>query len=242
MSTHASGSTRLPDRALHWYRRCPVATFLVALTLAVITAPFQARFGNGDAWEIGRWTVVLLFGLLALSDSRRTLILGIVLVAPALIGNWLHQLRPDVAPAWSSLVPALLFIGYVFLHLLRFIVRAPRVDSEVLCAGVAGYLVLGLLWSLAYMLVDASASEAFVFSAGPAAGHVMKGFNAIYFSFITLATVGYGDIAPLSNGARVLAMMEGLAGTLYMAVLISRLVSLYTSSRLADAGSGRGPS
>jgi hypothetical protein len=54
-------------------------------------------------------------------------------------------------------------------------------------------------------------------------------FDAYYFSFITLSTVGYGDITPLSRGARTLAMMEAMVGTLYMAVLISRLVALYSA-------------
>jgi hypothetical protein len=241
MTTQASGSPHGGAGALHWYRRFPVATFLVVLTLAVITSPFEALFHGGDAVELARWTVVLLFGLLALSDSRRTLVLGIVLVVPALVGNWMHQLQPTLAPPWTALVPGLLFVGYVVMHLLRFIVRAARVDSEVLCAGVAGYLMLGLLWSLAYMLTGSLTPEAFHFAAGPVEGHVLKGFNAIYFSFITLATVGYGDIFPLSSAARVLAMMEGLAGTLYMAVLISRLVSLYASARQAGAGSDPNP-
>ena len=62
-------------------------------------------------------------------------------------------------------------------------------------------------------------------------------FDAYYFSFITLSTVGYGDITPLSHGARTLAMMEAMVGTLYMAVLISRLVALYSAQ--SPAGSGR---
>ena len=57
----------------------------------------------------------------------------------------------------------------------------------------------------------------------------MHSFDAFYFSFITLSTVGYGDITPMSHVARTLAMTEAMTGTLYIAVLISRLVALYTS-------------
>jgi len=240
MSTPARDRTDLPARALHWYRRFPVAVFLAVLTLAVVTSPCELPFRGGDAVALVRWTVVMLFGLLALTDSRRTLLVGLVLVAPALLGNWVNQLEPELAPVWSTLLPGLVFFGYVVLQLLRFILRAPRVDSEVLCAGVAGYLMLGLSWSLAYVLVEATLPGSFHFGVGPPEHHVMRGFNAIYFSFITLATIGYGDVVPRSNPARVLALTEGLAGTLYMALLISRLVTLYASSREADGADGQG--
>jgi len=61
----------------------------------------------------------------------------------------------------------ILFFGFVVLQLLLFIIRAPRVDSEVLCAGITIYLMLGLFWSLAYSLIDRLAPDSFVFNAGP---------------------------------------------------------------------------
>ncbi|MEO8429729.1 MAG: potassium channel family protein [Verrucomicrobiota bacterium] len=67
------------------------------------------------------------------------------------------------------------------------------------------------------------------FMAGPVSSHTMKGFTGLYFSFITLSTVGYGDIVPISGMARMLAMMEAMAGTFYVAILISRLVAVYSS-------------
>jgi hypothetical protein len=63
--------------------------------------------------------------------------------------------------------------------------------------------------------------------------HFMKGFTAVYFSFITLSTVGYGDIAPVSGVLRMLTMIEAITGTFYMAVLIARLVAVYSTSTFA---------
>jgi ion channel len=59
----------------------------------------------------------------------------------------------------------------------------------------------------------------------------MAGFDAFYFSFITLSTVGYGDITPVSRIARWLAAMEAMTGLLYVTVLIARLVSLYSTPK-----------
>ena len=98
-----------------------------------------------------------------------------------------------------------------------------------MCAAVANYLLLGLLWTMAYTVVSDVTPGAFVVSAGPAVGEQITGFNAMYFSFVTLSTVGYGDIAPVSPAARILAMAEAVVGAFYMALLISRLVAVYSA-------------
>jgi hypothetical protein len=218
-------------RARPWYRRHPVAIFLGVLMLEFVTAPFEEQLRAGDLVESARLSLVVLAGLVVFGTRRITVAIGIVLMTPALVGKWVNHWRPDLVPPWIFLAPGLLFCVFVVLHLLQFILRAPRVDSEVLCAGVAGYLMLGLLWCLAYILVARVVPDSFVFSVGPAGGQSLKGFTALYYSFITLTTVGYGDIIPVSGAARMLAMTEAMAGTLYVAILISRLVALYSSAR-----------
>ncbi len=212
-----------------WFRRYPAAQFLVALVLALVSSPFTEEHKDGDLIEAVRLTVVLVSGLVAVGGRRHVLVWGIVLATPALVGKWANHWQPTLVPDWMFLVPAVLFVLLLFAQLLRFILRAPRVNSEVLCAGVAGYLLLGMLWAFAYLLVARLSVDAFAFTAGPPASHLMKGFTAVYFSFITLCTVGYGDIVPASGAARMLAMMEAMTGTFYMAVLIARLVSLHGS-------------
>ena len=96
----------------------------------------------------------------------------------------------------------------------------------------AAEFLIALVVVFAYLLVARAVPDAFAFNAGPAAEQSLHGANAFYFSFITLCTVGYGDITPVSHVARMLAAMEAITGTLYVAVLISRLVALYSSEKL----------
>jgi hypothetical protein len=215
------------------YRYC-VAYFLAALVLMFISMPLleQTKHGEGIAGVV--LTLVLLSAVTAVGNRRRTLLWAIVLVLPALIGKWMNHLRPDMIPEAVFLIPAILFIMFVIAHMFGFIFRSPRVDSEVLCAGIAGYLLLALLWAFAYTLAAGLVPDSFVFSAGTASGHVMKGFTALYFSFVTLCTVGYGDIVPASETARAMAMTEAAVGVFYIATIISRLVALYSSKRLSD--------
>ncbi len=185
-------------------------------------------------------TLVLVSGVLAVAQRRRTLVLAIVLVSPALLARWLKIFWDDVVPPEVYLVPALIFVGFVMLQFLYFILRAPRVNSEVLCAGVAGYLLLGIIWMFAYILVARlNPEKAFSYNIGTPGTHILTSFDAFYFSFITLSTVGYGDITPVTRVARTLAMTEAMTGTLYMAVLISRLVALYSSQGPRIVGTKR---
>jgi hypothetical protein len=94
--------------------------------------------------------------------------------------------------------------------------------------------MLGLLWSKAYMLLAQLTPDAFQFPLAEHSQRHMGGFNAFYFSFSTLTTLGFGDITPMSKIARTLAVMETVTGTLYLAILISRLVGRYSSSAGAN--------
>ncbi len=212
-------------------RRLSVAHFLAALAVWIVTAPFLSQLPYGEMLEAVLLTVVLLSAVMAVGGRRRTLIMAAVLVAPAVIATWVHHFRPDVTPEVFRMAAAMVFIAFVAVHLLRFILRAPWVNSEVLCAAVATYLLLGLLWGFAYELTAVLNPQSFVFTIG--ANRSMIGFEALYFSFGTLTNY-YGDIIPVSNAARMLAMMEATIGMFYIAVLIARLVALYASRATPD--------
>ena len=209
--------------------RHSAAHFLAALVLIFVTAPFIERLHGGELIEAVLMTVVLLSAVLAIGGRRRTLVWASVLVIPALVGKWINHWRPDLMPPEVFLGAGLLFVLFVVLHLLRFILRAPRVDSEILCLGVSNYLMLGWLWAFAYMLVDRLVPGSFAFTVGPSSVRSLEGFRGFYFSYSTITTVAYGDIIPLSSAVRMLAMAEAMAGMLYVALLIARLVSLYYS-------------
>lgn len=214
--------------------RFSVAKFLAALVLLFVASPFIEAMKQGGWLEVGLATLVVCMGVLAVGGRRRTLILAVVLVLPAVVGTWLHHLWPASYPMEAVLAARLVFLAFVVVRLLVFILRAPKVNSEVLCAGISIYLLLGLLWALAYLLVGGADAKAFSFSVPPDSPHELTRFNAFYYSFMTLTTVGYGDITPVSEVARMLAIMESMSGTLFVGMLIARLVSLYSAPGPAE--------
>jgi Ion channel len=205
--------------------------FLIALTLLFVAAPFLEHSESGALVEAVLMTLVLLSAVLAIGGRRRTLVAAAVLVIPALMGKWLFQLRPDVVPPEIFLGGGLLFTGFVLWHLFRYILLAPSVNSEVICAGIATYLLLGLLWSIAYMLMARIDPDAFAYTIGPKSVQSMTGFVALYFSILSLNASGYGDIIPISGPVRMLVMAQQTTGMFYVAILISRLVSAYAAKQ-----------
>jgi hypothetical protein len=112
---------------------------------------------------------------------------------------------------------------------LLFAMRAARIDPEHLYAALSAYLLAGVFFGSFYWVLEEIQPASFVVS-----GEFTR-MSAIYFSFVTLATLGYGDIVPRNDIARGLAIVEGVGGQLFLAVMVARLVSLYSKEPPAGA-------
>jgi hypothetical protein len=113
----------------------------------------------------------------------------------------------------------------------RFAFKTGPVDSERVCAALDAYLVLGLIFGVSFWLLDQlSPGSLAMASEGPISLN-----RAVYFSFVTIATLGYGDIAPASDVAGGIAVVEAVIGQFYLVVLVARLVSLYARQSDTDS-------
>lgn len=204
------------------------SALLSALAIVLISAPFLRLCPGGAFIETVLVTVMLLSVVLAVGGRRKALFVAAVLAAPAVAVRWINYGGSgSVAPGMvvASAIPP---ISFAVAMLFRFVLKARRVDSEVICAAVSNYLLLGLLWSFAYSLVEKLAPGSFSCGGLSSAKTGIDQFTFLYFSLVTLATVGFGDIYPLADAARMLAVIEGITGTFYMAILIARLVAAYS--------------
>ncbi|HEV2328988.1 MAG TPA: potassium channel family protein [Verrucomicrobiae bacterium] len=208
--------------------RFSAAQFLLVLIALLLTIPFIVELHDGGIVASALTTLVLISSVMAVSGQRRSLVLTILLVLPTLGAEWVEHYQPGFVPVWVSSVARLTFIVYVIAQMLRFILGAPQVNSDVLCAGIAIYLLVGLLWAGAYWQLAGLAPASFAIRHGSATNQVMDQFDALYFSFVSLTCLGCNDIVPLSRVARMLMMVEATTGVLYLAVMIARLVALYS--------------
>jgi hypothetical protein len=225
--------TTMPDpisaasRPRSRWPRYSAIELLSALVLLIVFIPFLEEMRHGALIEVLLLTLVFVSAVFAVGTRRSTKLVAGILATLALVTKWLEHL---LEPAFPPL--ALVCLGFVIIHLVRSTLEAQQVDARVLCAAIAAYLILGLFWTMAYVLVGRLSPDAFAFATGDEGGRAMNRFNAFYFSFVTLSTVGYGDISPVSKVARMLAVTEAMTGMLYVAVLIARLVSLYFAPSL----------
>src|SRR5262249_21369915 len=130
------------------------------------------------------------------------------------------------------------FFAFVTAGELRNLVRHRTVTRETISMSVSVYLMLGVTWGLLYILIFLEQPDSFRFAEGDEVtlGHSFPVF--IYFSLTTLATIGYGDITPVTLVARYAAVAEGITGQFYLAILVARLVSMQLSER-GTGGGGR---
>jgi len=109
---------------------------------------------------------------------------------------------------------------------LRFALLATAVDSEHLHAALGAYVLVGVFFGVVYWVLENTWPASFSLAGEGSFSRA----NAIYLSFVTLTTLGYGDVVPTSEVARGFVMVEAVMGQLYLAVMVARLVSLYARS------------
>ena len=122
------------------------------------------------------------------------------------------------------------FFLYIVFHLVRQVARSKEVNADVILESINGYLLVGLSGSVLLSLVYRIQEGSFAF----AAEGTRQLSDFIYYGFITLTTIGYGEITPVTGMARLLAIFTGISGQLYIAIIIATLVGKYLSQQTND--------
>jgi len=172
------------------------------------------------------YTFVLLAAVYSTIERKKYWV-PIALFFPAISMTWVSRLiESDVVQIVGEIMHIAFFV-YVIANVLRFIYRSKRVNANVLFAGLSLYLLLGLSWVSVYLLVEGFIPGSYVGGMIEGASRNLMVSEFLYFSFVTLTTLGYGDITPVSSVARSLAVLEAVTGVLSLAIIIARLVSAW---------------
>lgn len=149
---------------------------------------------------------------------------GAIAITVALAWFCLRFLVPNmIDPAWSFALYGIL-LGLVSYFLLGHIIRAKRIDRGLIASAITVYLLLGAVWGALYHIIYLINPGAFY---APGVDPNYASVHFAYYSYVTLTTLGFGDITPISPVARVLSVTEAITGVFYTAILIARLISLF---------------
>jgi hypothetical protein len=212
-------------------------TILLALMLAFILIPpfFEAKAEHNNIIISLLLSLVLLGTVKVFTRNRQQLIIGLALAIPALIGRWAIMITDNRALLIIFSVAWVLFLALAVTFIVHSVLTARRITYDTISGALCGYLLFGLMCSFVFALIEMfypgsyqSSTITLKFSGHPGETH-RQIMTFIYFSLVTLASVGFGDITPASPPARAVAAIEGIAGQFYIAVLIARLVSLHSS-------------
>jgi hypothetical protein len=213
---------------------------LLFLTLLLALA-LPSFLPHGTAFQLAVQiliTGVLLAGLTSVSRGTRLMLIGIAVVLPAIALNWLARLV-DQHLIIASNVLAIAFLIYLAILIINYLLQAERADANSIYGGLCVFMLLGFIWGLAFFVFDVidpgSLSTGGAALADDIGGLLEATSKSIYLSFVTLTTLGYGDVTPAIRATRSLAVLEAIIGQLYLIVMISRFVALNVADSMAEA-------
>jgi voltage-gated potassium channel len=215
------------DTVNHSSRRGWVAdykyTFLLVAVLVLVLAPLAVGAAEQRSLILRACSFgVILFGILAVLQHRKTRTIAVTLAVLASVahgGSFVYgtQFYPQLRLALSAAL-----FSFMAVIIARDVMRAEVITWDKIQGAVCAYLLFGVAWGVLYGWVGLGDPQAF---SGAVGGGGDSGEPMVYFSFVTLTTLGYGDITPVSQTARTLSWLEAAFGQIYLVVLVAHLIS-----------------
>jgi voltage-gated potassium channel len=212
-------------------RRGNYSYLLLALVLLLLANPFVVESGRTYPRIIFHAVsaATLLIGVWSLIQKRVWFLLGLSLALLSLVLNSLVLFSHQPALIYSIIAVELLFFGMTLAIAFHDVMLEGAPDLNKIVGAICIYLLLGTIWALLYLVVNLAQPGAFsgVVSSAPE----QQSSELMYLSFITLTTLGYGDIAPATPLSRMLALIEAIAGQFFLAILVAGLVGAHIANR-----------
>jgi len=204
-------------------------TLLVAELALLLVYPFFTGFSSHN--HLFRLCAIVVFSaaLYAVLGKGRVTAIAILLGIPAILIRLINATTHTGMFHLADEFLGVIFMVFVTCVLVRTILSDPSVTTDTLAGAVSAYMMIGITFGLAYMLIEHLAPGSLRDTIEP--GKQLLPSEFTFFSFVTLTTVGYGDIVPWLPHARSLAILESIIGIMYPALLVSRLVGLHGRKR-----------
>jgi glucan phosphoethanolaminetransferase (alkaline phosphatase superfamily) len=204
---------------------------LVAILSFLILSPLLKNFLRVSLLLDIFLTAIFISAIYAVSQKRHYLLIGTLLVLPLLLDTWTKHLLVSPALSFIGTCSGILFFAFLVITIVSFVFKQNTVTLNVINASVVVYLLIAIMWAFLFILVEKVHPGSFSIVANQGEEST---FHFFYYSFVTITTLGYGDITPVSDIARSLALLEALIGQIYLVVLVARLVGIHIAQSMAE--------
>lgn len=211
---------------------------LIALICNILFAPLIADLDLGPSTgsisiEIA-FTFLLIILVFVVGHNKNLILLYTTIAFSALIFSWINILNPSAFLSILSHLFSFTALTLAITLVIKESLLSEDVTMDTIAGSLCAYLLLGFAFASIYALIDIVAPSSFISSIPGKEGLIdlaSSDLDRIYFSFVTLLTVGYGDIVPASPPAKLTTIIEGFIGQVYLVVLIARLVGMHVSQK-----------
>jgi hypothetical protein len=200
---------------------------LISLVLLVALYPMIESGGLSSRLLNFFFTMILVATIYVASSSGHRLFVVLCIGIPWEVAAWANTLFQNSATMTIASALLIIFSGYAAYTILTFVLSAEKITADMICGAISSYLLLGLAWVGCFTLLETLQPGSFAIGGLSHPDTILKTTDFIYLSYVTLTTLGYGDIVPISARAHSLAILEAITGVFFMAVLIARLVGTH---------------
>jgi hypothetical protein len=200
---------------------------ILAIMLVLLVNPFLRPLGLiGHLCSTLFVAMIPLSSALALSEDKQHPMIILLIAAPFVILDGLNYFFASDLLGVISMSFATVLYFYIVVLLVKSLLSIRVVTADLIYCAISIYLLIGIMWAGIYTVVEGLSPGSFAANSGSV--------DAIYFSFVTLTTVGFGDVVPVSILGKRLAVFEAAMGSIYMAVIIAMIVGRYMSMQITD--------
>jgi hypothetical protein len=200
---------------------------LAAIVLHNLTYPLSTWGGIGPAAFYALYAGMFVAATWLLTADRSLRVGATISGLAVFVAGMVNSYAPSSGAALAVYVTSIVYHAFALIVLTRYTFTSREVFTEVILAATCLYLVLGSAFAAVYGLIFWFDPTAFTSATGGALGWQ----QLLYYSYVTLTTLGYGDVLPVGHVAQSVAAFEAITGTLYTVLLLSRLVGMHSSGR-----------
>jgi hypothetical protein len=202
---------------------------LIFLLMLIAIQPIDEAIGRFGLLLDLIVSVILVSAIYAISGKRNHIVIGVLLAAPLLLSLWSAYF---IKHAWFEIIGLLCgiaFFAFIIVIILKFIFSQNEITGNLIAGAAVVYLLMAMIWTYAYRVAEMIQPGSFSIAQGHSLEHP---FSFLYFSMVTLTTLGYGDIFPVTTAAKACAILEAVIGQLYLVITIAWLVGAHISQSM----------